>query len=99
MSKQSIANKQALVLVNRTAGIVAAAAATRVSILAWRAFTGKNPPRSTTDPDIDLKEALAWAVVAGALAELTKVAINRAVVHYWTQSTTNNSTKTHNRDK
>lgn len=73
-------------LVNRGAGFIAGAASTRISELAWRGLTGKTPPRSSLDPDITIKEALTWAVVAGAVTEVSKVAINRAIVLYWQRS-------------
>ncbi len=92
-----MANQRTWMLVSRTTGVFAAGAANKVSAVAWKAFTGKTPPRSATDPDINLAEALTWAIVAGALSELTRVAINRGVYQYWVKS--QQGTKKHNRDK
>lgn len=92
-----MANQRTWMLVSRTTGVFAAGAANKVSAVAWKAFTGKTPPRSATDPDIKLAEALTWAIVAGALSELTRVAINRGVYQYWVNS--QQGTKKHNRDK
>jgi uncharacterized protein DUF4235 len=61
--------------------------AQRASILAWRAVTGRKPPSSGRHPDVTTGEAVAWAVVGGAIIELVKVGVRRGTATYWVKST------------
>lgn len=72
---------------DRTSTIAAGLIAHRITALTWRAATGKKPPTSTRHPELSKSEAVAWAVVAGAGVELTKVLIRRAIATYWVKST------------
>jgi len=74
----------------RIAGGVAAFAAAWVArkliALAWTRATGKEPPVHPEDVDVDLKEALGWAVVTGVAMEAARLLATRAatqqVRHY-----------------
>lgn len=80
-------SKQVYRAFNRAAVIGAGIATTRLTALAWRAMTGNKPPTSVADPGLRTREAIAWAVLVGAGAELTKVLTNRATARYWVNST------------
>jgi len=74
-------------LMDRGSSIVAGLVAQRASVLAWRAVTGKKPPSSGRHPDVTTGEAVAWAVVGGAIIELVKVGVRRGTATYWVKST------------
>ncbi|MEJ7633487.1 DUF4235 domain-containing protein [Aeromicrobium sp.] len=74
-------------VMDRGSSIVAGMLATRLSVAAWRAVTGKKPPSSGRHPDVSTGEAVAWAVVGGAVIELVKVGVRRGTATYWVKST------------
>ena len=47
------------------AALLAAAAARKALNTGWKAATGK-PPQNPADPDVDIGEAVAWAVLSAA---------------------------------
>ncbi|WP_432478603.1 DUF4235 domain-containing protein [Nocardioides sp. GXQ0305] len=53
----------------------------------WKAATGKTPPANPADPDVDLKEAVAWAAVSGALIGLARMYAARRAAGYYARST------------
>lgn len=79
--------KGAWKLMDRTSSIVAGLLAQRASAVAWRAVTGKKPPVTGRHPEVSTREAVAWAVVGGALIELVKVGVRRGTATYWVKST------------
>ncbi|MGH1565599.1 DUF4235 domain-containing protein [Mumia sp. DW29H23] len=82
-------SKAAWKLMDRTATIAAGVIATQAATLVWRAATGRKPPTedASRDPAMATREAVAWAVLAGASAGLIKVVLNRQAVSYWVRST------------
>lgn len=69
---------------NIVAKIVTAAAAVGASFVAhkvtdgtWRFVTGKDSPENPEDPDIDFKEAVAFAVLSGVIVGLARMLANR----------------------
>lgn len=80
-------SKGAWRVMDRSTSVLAGLVATRASTLAWRAVTGKKPPTIGRHPDVDAREAVAWAVVGGALVELVKVGVRRSAATYWVKST------------
>ncbi|MGA8986453.1 DUF4235 domain-containing protein [Aeromicrobium sp.] len=74
-------------LMDKGAALVAGMLAQRASILAWRTVTGKKPPTSGQHPEVTTGEAVAWAVVGGAIIELVKVGMRRSTATYWVRST------------
>jgi len=68
-------------------GLVAAALAPRVSNLAWRVATGKQPPRQARHPDLSTKEAVAWAAIGGASVQVVRTVLRREAASYWVRST------------
>ncbi len=53
----------------------------------WKAATGKQPPENPADPDIDLWEAVAWAVASGTVVALVKMGLQRRAANYYAKST------------
>ena len=50
--------------------LVAATAVRKGLNTSWKAATGKNPPENPADPDVDVREAVAWTVAGLAMALL-----------------------------
>jgi hypothetical protein len=65
----------------------AAAVAKKALNTGWRAATGKNPPANPADPDVDMREAVAWAVVSGTLIALARMLATRRAAKYYARST------------
>jgi hypothetical protein len=65
----------------------AAAVAKKALNTGWKAATGKTPPANPADPDVEVKEAVAWAVVSGALIGLARMAAARRAAGYYAKST------------
>lgn len=65
----------------------AAAVAKKALNSSWKAATGKTPPANPADPDVDVKEAVAWAAVSGALIGLARMAAGRRAANYYAKST------------
>jgi hypothetical protein len=59
------------------AAFAAAWAARKLIALAWTRATGKEPPVHPEDLDVDLKEALGWAVVTGVAMEAARLMATR----------------------
>lgn len=89
LKKDQNRGKAAWKLFDRAATTAAAVAAPRVSQIAWRTISGRTPPKSARNPEVSAREAMTWALVGGALAEATKVAIRRGAASYWKRSTGN----------
>lgn len=53
----------------------------------WRAATGKNPPSNPADPDVDVWEAVAWAVASGAFVAIARMMATRRAANYYVKST------------
>ena len=53
----------------------------------WRAATGKQPPANPADPDVDFREAVAWAAVSGTLIALARMMAGRKAASYYAKST------------
>ncbi|WP_131105986.1 DUF4235 domain-containing protein [Ornithinimicrobium sufpigmenti] len=69
---------------NITAKVVTAGAALLASMVAkkatdgtWSFVTGKDVPENPDDPEIDIKEAVIFAVLSGALVALARMLANR----------------------
>ena len=65
----------------------AAAIARKVIDKGWKVSTGKNPPENPADPDVKVGEAVAWAVVTGALVALARMFAQRRAAGYYQKST------------
>ena len=69
------------------AALGAAAVAKKGLTSSWRAATGKNPPANPADPDVEMKEAIAWAVVSGTLIAVARMLATRRAATYYEKST------------
>ena len=69
------------------AALAAAAVAKKALNTGWRATTGKNPPANPADPDVEMKEAVAWAVVSGTLVAVARMLATRRAATYYEKST------------
>ncbi|MBJ7357711.1 DUF4235 domain-containing protein [Nocardioides sp.] len=67
--------------------LVAAAAARKGLNTSWKAATGKNPPENPADPDVDLREAVAWAVISGTAIGVARMLAQRKAASYYARST------------
>jgi hypothetical protein len=67
---------------------VAAATVARKGLnTSWKAATGKNPPENPADPDVDVKEAIAWAVLSGVAVAVARMLAQRKAASYYARST------------
>ena len=53
----------------------------------WKAATGKKPPANPADPDVDLREAVIWAVASGTFVALMRMLATRRAANYYAKST------------
>lgn len=64
-------------LVTTGAAVVASIIAKKTTDGTWKFVTGKNVPDNPDDPEVDLKEAIAFAVLSGTLIALARMLVNR----------------------
>jgi hypothetical protein len=74
-------------LMSLVAVLGAATVAKKGLTTGWKAATGKTPPANPADPDVDMKEAVAWAAVSGALIGLARMYAARRAAGYYAKST------------
>jgi subtilisin family serine protease len=74
-------------LFSLVAAVVAAAAARKALNASWRAATGKPPPANPASPDVDMREALAWATASGTIIAIARMLATRRAAHYYARST------------
>ena len=85
--KKKPAGRSAWKLLDRSSSVAAGLLAREVSQWSWRVATGRKPPVAGRHPEVDAKEAVAWAIVGGALVELVKLLVRRGAADYWVRST------------
>lgn len=76
-------------VLDRTSTVAAGLLAREVAQRGWRITTGRKAPASGRHPEVDTREAVAWAIVGGAVVELVKMLVSRWVTGYWVRSTGN----------
>ena len=74
-------------LYGRLSTLIAGVASLRAVNLAWRVVTGRKAPATPENPDVAMWEAVTWAVVSGAAAQLAKIVVTRKAVSYWVRTT------------
>jgi hypothetical protein len=74
-------------LMSLGAGILGATVARKTLTSTWRAATGKNPPANPADPDVDLWEAVLWAVASGTAVQVVRMLLSRKAADYYKKST------------
>ena len=52
----------------------------------WKAATGKHPPENPADPDVQMGEAIAWAVASGTFVALARMLAQRRAADYYRRS-------------
>jgi hypothetical protein len=65
----------------------AAALAKKGIDASWKTATRKQPPENPADPDVELREAVAWAVFSGAFVGLARMLAQRRAASYYARST------------
>jgi transposase len=74
-------------VVGTGSAVLAATAAQKVLSMAWRAATGDDPPTIPEDPDTEWKDAVAWALLSGAVIGLARLFATRRAAIYYRRST------------
>ncbi|MBW8751798.1 MAG: DUF4235 domain-containing protein [Propionibacteriales bacterium] len=69
------------------AALAAATAARKALNTSWKAATGKEPPANPASPDVDMREALAWAAVSGTIVAVARMLATRRAAQYYARST------------
>lgn len=69
------------------AALAAATVAKKGLNTTWKIATGKNPPADPTNPDIELREAVAWAVLSGTIVGVARMLATRRAANYYRRST------------
>ncbi|WP_430868674.1 DUF4235 domain-containing protein [Demequina aurantiaca] len=59
------------------AALVGASAAKKISEVAWKKATGNNTPDDPDHPNVHWGQAIAFAALSGALAQVIRMAITR----------------------
>ena len=59
------------------AALAARAVAKKAADTTWKMGAGKEPPTDPTDPDVELREAILWAVLSGVFLSVLRVAVAR----------------------
>lgn len=68
-------------------GLAAAAVVRKALDGGWKVATGKEPPANPADPDVQLREAVAWAAVSGTAIALGRMYAGRRAARYYARST------------
>src|SRR3954469_18547430 len=66
--------------------LIGAALAKKALDTGWKAATGKNPPENPADPDVQMGEAVAWAIVSGTFVALARMLAQRRAADYYRRS-------------
>lgn len=86
-TKATAGEKASWKMLDRGSAIASGLLAQRVAMVAWRGVTGRKPPINGRHPEVGTGEAIAWAMVGGALVEVVKIGVRRGATTYWTRST------------
>ncbi|MGJ9423369.1 DUF4235 domain-containing protein [Aeromicrobium sp. CF3.5] len=86
-TKVTAGQKSAWKVLDRGSTIAGGLLSKRIAMFAWQGVTGRKPPVNGRHPDVGTAEAIAWAVVGGALVEVVRIGVHRGATSYWTRST------------
>lgn len=67
--------------------VLSGVAAKKLITSGWKAATGKPPPANPESPDTSWAQAVAWAVVSGALVGVARMLATRKAANYYRRST------------
>ena len=87
MGKSGAKSSKLWSLMSLGAALGAAAMSKKALDGGWKAATGKQPPENPADPDVDIREAVAWAVASGTIMALAKMLATRRAANYYAKST------------
>ncbi len=86
-SEKKQGNSKVWSIMSLAAALLGATIARKTLTSTWRAATGKNPPANPADPDVDLWEAILWAVASGTAVQLARMLMSRKAANYYQKST------------
>ena len=86
-AEQQKSSSKSWALMSAVAGILAATVARKALNAGWKAATGKQPPANPADPDVAMREAVAWAAASGTALALASMYAGRKAAHYYARST------------
>lgn len=89
-------NPQMWKIVGSGAAMLAGMIATKVVNGGWEKAVGKTPPSDPTDPDVDWKEALAFAALSGLVIGVAKLATQRQTAKFYTKAVGREYAELHN---
>ncbi|WP_134765873.1 DUF4235 domain-containing protein [Nocardioides sp. 1609] len=69
------------------AALGAATVAKKALNTSWKAATRRQPPENPADPDVELREAVAWAIASGAFVGVARMLAQRKAASYYHRST------------
>lgn len=69
------------------AALAASVVARKLTDGTWKFVSGGDSPENPEDPDIDVKEAIAFAVLSGAIVGLSRMLANRQAAKLYQKST------------
>lgn len=87
MARGSSSRRATWRVIDKTSMAAATALGPVASAMLWKAMTGRKPPTLDGNPDVDVREAVAWAMIGGALVEVVKVGARHQAAQYWLRST------------
>ena len=61
--------------------------AKKVLTAGWEKATGNPPPANPESPDVSWGEALAWAIISGAIVGVARMLATRKAADYYRRST------------
>lgn len=67
--------------------LTAAAMAKKTLDKSWTLATGRKPPENPADPDVEIWEAVSWAVASGVAVGLARMLAQRRAASYYARST------------
>jgi hypothetical protein len=86
-AKQKKPSKRLWSVYAKSASVLAAVSSAQAVNLVWRASLGRKAPASPENPEVTMREAVAWAIVSGSAAQLARIVATRRAVDYWVRST------------
>ena len=73
-------------VMEKGSGIGAAIVARKALSTGWAKAARRKPPENPADPDVQLGEALAWAIATGAAVSVARMLAMRGAARYYTKS-------------
>jgi Protein of unknown function (DUF4235) len=53
----------------------------------WSSATGKRPPKNPSDPQVEIREAVVWAMLSAGLIAFVRAVVTKRVADYYERST------------